>query len=135
MSAVISIRSAATRSASARSASVPSASVRSTLRLTRRGRVVFTTLAAIPVVAAAFVLALNGGLASAAGPTNAAALVTFDYVTIQAGESLWQIAESIAPTADPRDVIAEIVSLNRLSVDAVEPGQRLALPLAYSAAD
>ena len=107
----------------------------STLRLTRRGRVVLTGLAAIPVAAAALVLALNGGLASAAGPTDSSAIVTFDYVTIQAGESLWQVAQSIAPTADPRDVIAEIVSLNRLSIDAVEPGQRLALPLAYTAAN
>lgn len=110
-------------------------SVQSTLRLTRRGRVVFTTLAAIPVAAGALVLALNGGLASAAGPTGSAAAVTFDYVTIQAGESLWQVAQTIAPSADPRDVIAEIVSLNRLDIDAVEPGQRLALPMAYTAAN
>ncbi|TFD51898.1 hypothetical protein E3T55_07210 [Cryobacterium frigoriphilum] len=110
-------------------------SVRSTLRLTRRGRVVFTGLAAIPIGAVALVLALNGGLASAAGPTNGSGGVTFEYVTIQAGESLWQVAESIAPTADPRDVIAEIISLNRLGIDAVEPGQRLALPLSYTAAE
>jgi hypothetical protein len=94
---------------------------------------VFTSLAAIPVVAAALVVALNGGLASAAGPTSTADVVTFEYVTIEAGESLWQVATAIAPTADPRDVIADIVSLNRLSVDAVEPGQRLALPLVYTA--
>lgn len=115
--------------------SLGSTSVRSTFRLTGRGRIVFTTLAAIPIVAAALVVALNGGLASAAGPSNAAAVVTFEYVTIHAGESLWQVAQSIAPTADPRDVIADIVSLNRLSADAVEPGQRLAVPLAYTAAD
>ena len=112
-----------------------SASVRSTLRLTRRGRVVFTALAAIPVAAVALVLALNGGLASAVGPTDSAAVAAFDYVTIQSGESLWHIAQNIAPSADPRDVIAEIVSLNRLSIDSVEPGQRLALPLAYTAAN
>lgn len=106
--------------------------VRSTIRLTPRGQVVFTSLAAIPLVAMALGLALNGGLASAAGPTHKSA-ITFDYITIQAGESLWQIAQSIAPKADPRDVIADIVRLNRLGIDAVEPGQRLALPLAYTA--
>lgn len=109
-------------------------SVHSTLRLTPRGRAVLTTLAAVPVAVVALVLALNGGLASAAGPTDSAAVVTFDYVTVQAGESLWQIAQTVAPTADPRDVIVEIVSLNRLSIDGIEPGQRLALPLRYTAA-
>lgn len=113
------------------------------LRLTRRGRVVSMTLAAAPLVAVAIVLALNGGgaLASGAGTsarpdTQATAalqteLVSFTYVTVVAGESLWDIAERIAPTKDPRDVIVEIVSLNQLHGDSVQPGQRLALPAGY----
>lgn len=95
------------------------------LRLTRRGRVVFTTLAALPLVFGAFALAGGVGTASASdrGPGQ-----SFDYVTIAAGQSLWQVAEELDPTADPRDVIAEIVDLNRLASDAVQPGQRIALP-------
>src|SRR5690554_5293682 len=53
------------------------------LRLTRRGRVVFTTLAATPLVLAALAFALNGGMATAtveAGST--------DYVTVLSGQSL-----------------------------------------------
>lgn len=99
------------------------------LRLTRRGRVVFTTLAALPLVAVALLVALNGGMAVAEGAGVApAATVGFDYVTISPGQSLWQLAEALAPTSDPRDVIAEIVSLNQLPTDSVQPGQRLALP-------
>ncbi|MFT2817702.1 LysM peptidoglycan-binding domain-containing protein [Leifsonia sp. A12D58] len=98
------------------------------LRLTRRGRIVFTTLAAAPLIVMALVLAVNGGVASA---SNAAAsgAAAFDYVTISAGESLWDVAETFAPSSDPRDVIADIVSLNQLASADVEPGQRLALPL------
>lgn len=100
------------------------------LRLTRRGRTVFTTLAAVPLVLGAIGVALNGGMA-AAGDSAAGTGVSFDYVTIQAGQSLWQLAETIAPAQDPRDVIADIVHLNQLSSEAVQPGQRLALPAEY----
>lgn len=106
------------------------------LHLTRRGRVVFTSLAALPLVGLVLVVALNGGMAAAEGasvqPGSASSVLEtaqFEYVTIQPGQSLWQLAVSLAPTSDPRDVIAEIVSLNRLSSDGVQSGQRLALPL------
>ena len=110
--------------------------VRTRLHLTRRGRIVFTTLAAIPLAAVALALALNGGIAAAEGAHAGAAAVAdvttvFDYVTIQSGQSLWQLAETIAPTSDPRDVIAEIVSLNQLPSENVQPGQRLALPAGF----
>lgn len=101
------------------------------LRLTRRGRFVFTTLAAAPLVAAAFVLALNGGVALASGAGTSSGAADFAYITISAGESLWEIAESLAPSADPRDVIADIVSLNQLATEDVQPGQRLALPNSF----
>jgi hypothetical protein len=99
------------------------------LRLTRRGRAVFTSLAAAPLVVAALVLALNGGMASANGDV---ATGSVEYVTVEAGQSLWQLAESIAPDADPRDVISDIVRLNRLEGSIVHPGEQLAIPAAYS---
>lgn len=120
------------------------------LHLTRRGRIVFTIMAAVPLIIGALAFALNGGIAAAtgqgasagigAGPGAGSDAVTvdataFEYVTIYSGQSLWQVAETLAPTADPRDVIAEIVSLNQLSSEAVQPGQRLALPTKYSSAD
>ena len=99
------------------------------LRLTQRGRAVFTTMAAAPLVVLALVIAVNGGVASAS--TAASGAAAFDYVTISAGESLWDVAETFAPAADPRDVIADIVSLNQLASEDVEPGQRLALPSSH----
>ncbi|TFD79814.1 LysM peptidoglycan-binding domain-containing protein [Cryobacterium psychrophilum] len=106
-------------------------------RLTRRGRIVLTTIAATPLVVAAIMLALNGGIAEATTPGAAssavlhAELVSFRYVTVAPGQTLWNLAESIAPSADPRDVIVDIIDLNQLQGDSVQPGQRLTLPAGY----
>lgn len=113
---------------------------RTRLRLTRRGRVVFTTLAALPIVLGSLAIVVNGGVAAAEDAATVAAaaegaatvgVTAFEYVTIASGQSLWQLAESIAPSQDPRDVIADIVNLNQLASEAVQPGQRIALPAGY----
>ncbi|MFE4951304.1 LysM peptidoglycan-binding domain-containing protein [Leifsonia sp. NPDC056665] len=98
------------------------------LRLTRRGRAVLTMLVALPIVIGAMVFALNGGGAAATGEQ---AHVTFHYVTVQSGDSLWSVASRIAPNADPRNVIADLVNLNGLSSAVVTPGQQLAIPTQY----
>lgn len=99
------------------------------LRLTRRGRVVLTVLAALPLVIAALVFSLNGGAATA---TLEGSGVPFEYVTVESGQTLWQVAESLAPGADPREVIDAIVSLNGLESVDVYAGQELAIPTAYA---
>ena len=101
---------------------------RTRLRLTRRGRVVFTSLAAFPLIVWAFVMVLGAGDAAAQSGAASSA-VSFEYVTVDRGDSLWGIAESIAPNADPRVIIDEIIRLNGLDGATVEPGQRLALPV------
>lgn len=99
------------------------------LRLTKRGRAVLLSLAATPLVALALFFGLNGGGATASleGST-----VPFQYVTVDAGQSLWNLAESIAPQADPRDVIAQFVQLNQLESADVYAGQQLAIPAQYA---
>jgi hypothetical protein len=101
------------------------------LHLTRRGRFVVTTLAAIPLVAGAAVFAINGGGAAASAGGDAGG--HFSYQVVQSGDSLWSIAERVAPDSDPRDVVARIVSLNQLSTSMVTPGQRVAIPAEYAA--
>lgn len=103
------------------------AAPRTRLRLTRRGRRVMVALVALPIVVAAFTFALNGGGAIATAETSPN---SFTYVTVEAGQSLWRLAQTLAPTADPRDVIAEIVSLNQIQGE-IQPGQRLAIPAGY----
>jgi hypothetical protein len=100
----------------------------SRLRLTRRGRAVFTTIAAIPLVFVALVLALNGGMATATSSAGDA----LDYVTVSGGESLWVVAEQIAPGEDPREVIAQVLRFNQLTSPDVAAGQRLAVPVQYA---
>lgn len=103
--------------------------VKTHLHLTRRGRVVLTTLASIPLIIGAAVVAINGGGAIA---TDSSAHTNFSYATVQSGESLWTIAERVAPNVDPRDVIAGIVAVNQLSSTLVSPGQRVAIPAEYT---
>jgi hypothetical protein len=103
---------------------------RTRLRLTRRGRVVLTTLAALPLVLGSVAVAVNGGGAAAENSAGGSGAV-FEYITVDSGQSLWELAQSIAPKQDPRDVIADIVNLNQLESEAVQPGQRLALPAGY----
>ncbi|MEP6482509.1 MAG: LysM peptidoglycan-binding domain-containing protein [Rhodoglobus sp.] len=98
------------------------------MRLTKRGRAVLTALVATPLVIGALLFAINGGGAAASleGSTQ-----PFQYVTVDAGQSLWEIAQEIAPSADPRDVIAQVMQLNRLDSADVFAGVRLAIPAQY----
>ena len=102
----------------------------SRLRITRRGYSLLTLVVAAPLVAAAFGFVVNGGGGAAAGADVSS--VAFAHVTVQPGESLWQLAGEIAPTSDPRDVVSDIVQLNQLVSAEVQPGQSLAVPLKYS---
>jgi hypothetical protein len=99
------------------------------LRLTSRGRFVFGVLAAIPVIAVAVFLGIG---ADGANATLDSGTTTFEYVSVEPGQSLWQLAEQVAPQADPREVVADILSLNNLPSGDVQPGQELAIPTQYS---
>jgi hypothetical protein len=50
------------------------------------------------------------------------------YYSVTAGDTLWKIAAELAPNQDPRDFIAQLAELNKLTSDGVTPGQRLLLP-------
>ena len=53
-----------------------------------------------------------------------------DLVTVEAGDSLWTLAQRVAPEHDPRDVVAQIRDLNDLPGAGLVPGQQLVLPVA-----
>ena len=48
----------------------------------------------------------------------------------QPGQSLWGIAQSVAPNDDVRATIERLVSLNNLESTSVLPGQKLVVPAA-----
>jgi len=96
------------------------------LRLTRRGRAVLLLLVAVPLVLWLLVAQLNGGAA-----TGSLEGGSVQIVMVQPGESLWAIAERVAPNADPRDVIDAIIAFNHLGSADVMAGQQIGIPAPY----
>nr|WP_239526236.1 MULTISPECIES: LysM peptidoglycan-binding domain-containing protein [unclassified Microbacterium] len=95
-----------------------------------RGRRVLAVLAALPAVIALSAAVIGGGAALASRDAGAPA-GSFSTMTVAAGDSLWSIAEEVAPEHDPRDVVDEIVRLNALDTVVVQAGQSIAIPAAY----
>lgn len=93
-------------------------------RVDARVRLVVRALVAGLAVAAAIALGSLIGLVLRA-PVPAAA----GTVTVEAGQSLWTVAESVAPAGtDVRDALAAIVELNDLEDAVVVAGQELRVP-------
>jgi hypothetical protein len=99
------------------------------LRLTTRGRAVFATLAVVPLVIVGLVLGLGAGGAVA---THDAGTDSLTWVTVDAGQSLWDIAADIAPAEDPREFAAQVAAFNQLDSTVIQPGQELAIPTQYT---
>lgn len=85
-------------------------------------RKLFRAIAILALAASFSVASLTGSFA-----TNGAG-AELEYITINSGETLWQLADLHAPSQDPRDWIADVVALNALTSVDLEPGQRIALP-------
>lgn len=101
-----------------------SATPTSTVRLTRRGRVV-AVVVLVGLLLAAFTLG-RGSESQASSETPRAYATT----TVHQGETLWAVAHRVAPGSDPRAVVQQIRELNHLSSAAVQAGQQLLLPRA-----
>lgn len=99
------------------------------VRLTRRGRLVATLIAA----AVAALLCLTLGPAVASGVLTAfsgAPTTATTTVTVEPGQSLWQVAVATDPGSDPAQVVMRIADANGLtSATALRPGQRLVVPV------
>jgi len=92
------------------------------LRLTLRGRVVL--LAVLVVLLFAALSSLR--TVTQAGTSNTGPATR--TITVHVGQTLWQIAEQVAPRDDPRDVVDRIRELNALNTAVVQAGQRLIVP-------
>lgn len=68
------------------------------------------------------------GFVSTATANNNQSKVTFEYVTVEAGQTLWDLAEKVAPEQNTQDWMQEVVNLNGLTTTDLQPGQRIALP-------
>lgn len=95
------------------------------MRLTRRGRILVGTLVALPIIVGAYFIGMGS---SSAGADSVQSTVSFETVTVMPGDTLWSIAQSVAPNADAQAVIAAIEELNQLETLTLQPGQKLAIP-------
>jgi hypothetical protein len=104
----------------ARAARVQDAPVR--LRLTARGRVVVVLLSLLLVG----MWSLRASGAVAGTPAQAIAVTP---TTVAAGETLWDIAVSIAgPDEDVRDVVDRLMEINGLDGVGLRIGQQILVP-------
>lgn len=95
-------------------------------RLTARGRAVLAVLLLL-VVSGALALVLSP-VAAGGSPTGSNANVAV-RVTVDPGQTLWQIALTAAPGEDPRATIARIKDMNGLRSSAIEAGRVLLVPV------
>jgi nucleoid-associated protein YgaU len=94
------------------------------VRLTARGRALVLLTSVTFLVLA---LLASGRFAALAGDTPDGRPATA-VVVVQPGETLWQIARTIDPGADPRALVSSIRELNGLGAEPVVPGQSLVVP-------
>jgi Tfp pilus assembly protein FimV len=109
---------APTRASQARRRPAP----RSTVRLTRRGRVVVFVATLLALLAVGLI---GAGLSGAA--THGGRLQTH-AVLVQPGDTLWDIASQAAHGGDVRGMEQEIKDINGLSSSDVFVGQTIRVP-------
>lgn len=101
----------------------------SVTRLTRRGRLTRSLILVVLLAAVAVLTAgrLLGSPARAAVEVSDVAIPTAT-VTVEPGDSLWLIAQTVAPQQDPRDMVVAMRELNGLVDNTIHPGQTLLIP-------
>ncbi len=115
------------RRAGSRGARYQSTAPSSGWSLTRRGALVlrWITVMATAIVVVLVVTAAGFAVARAIGSPAPATRT----VSVQPGQSLWQLARAAAPGADVRDTVSSIRELNHLTGTTVTPGQVLVVPV------
>lgn len=98
-------------------------------------RCLVAAVALLLVVAGALVVkAVVGGLGSGVGADSGALVDGSGTYLVQSGDTLWAVANEVAPDRDPRDVIDRIVDANGVNGAPFDvnvpllPGQELIIP-------
>jgi hypothetical protein len=99
----------------------------SQLRLTPRGRAV----ARLAVVTSLSILLLAGFSlfsGATAGSTDSISTTPYMKITVKPGETLWSIASNLSGSRDRRDLVDELIEVNRLKSPEVVAGQKIYIP-------
>ena len=97
---------------------------RTTVRLTRRGRVV-VVMAALAIAFAIGVFVTTAGSVATQRPGTAEPT---KIVQVGTGDTLWGIASQLDDDGDVRSMMEEIKQLNALDSADLQAGQRLVVP-------
>jgi hypothetical protein len=93
------------------------------IRPTRRGRLALLGAAVLCMLLG---FSLGNTLSSTAGSISPP--VASHSIVVQPGQTLWGIATQVAPHADPRATVQQIIVLNHLPGTGVQAGETLAVP-------
>lgn len=99
----------------------------SPIKLTRRGRMLVSTMSFAAMLAISLV-SLFGIATASAKATNETSNSATTQIVVAPGETLWTIAARVNPEIDPRAVIEEIKALNVIEGSEVYAGQVLLVP-------
>lgn len=91
----------------------------------RRRRRLAATLS-VALVAGVWAGPLGRIVAGESGPR----LASRSSYVVRQGDTLWSIAQRVAPGEDPRPLVDAIVSVNGVDAAAIDPGQTLLVPSA-----
>ena len=94
------------------------------LRLTRRGRLVITLSLLVLMVAGAVLFSSRSMASDERGAPEAT-----HTVVVERGDTLWQIAATVAGPGEVREMVHRIEKLNAMPGPALVEGQELAVPL------
>ena len=99
----------------------------SQVRLTPRGR----ALARLAVVSSLSILLLAGFSlfsGATAGSEDSVSTTPYVKITVKPGETLWSIASNLSGSGDRRDLVDELIEVNRLKSPEVVAGQKIYIP-------
>ncbi|ERR671916_310368 len=78
--------------------------------------------------AAAVTLAVVGGMGWMGQAASPGMPVETAQTRVGAGETVWDVAQRVAPKSDRRAVVEQIRQLNGMADSAIQPGQQLQVP-------
>ncbi|HRD60002.1 MAG TPA: LysM peptidoglycan-binding domain-containing protein [Nocardioides sp.] len=97
---------------------------RSSVRLTRRGRIVVVVAALVVAFAIGVFVTAAGSVATQSPGTPEPTRI----VQVHSGDTLWGIASEVAADGDVRAMMEQIERLNALESSTLRAGQRLVVP-------
>jgi len=106
------------------SAAVRVPRARTTVRLTRRGRLVIIVAALVVAFAIGVFVTAAGSVATQSPGTPEPTRI----VQVASGDTLWAIAADLADDGEVRAMMEQIERLNALDTSVLQAGQRLVVP-------